>query len=230
MSDSMGKAVYDAAENGNEAELTRLIGLGGNVNWRNWVRRRMCLAWAPASSPPLLLSPPRSPETAPVPTARCTARGRAAAELGTRVLVAWRAPHPRVLAHAPRVLWHSMTPRVLHLPQVGYTGLIMATVNGHEGCVRLLLEAEAIEVNATVSLEHALPQHMRWVRLHVVIPLLASRLSLEQPRARRVGPPPPRGRGDQGQRQGGKPRACPPPAHAMGPLPCSHSVWSLVCL
>ena len=102
----MGEAVWQAAEDGNEAELRRLIGLGWNVNWHNpdYVRRRMCLAWAPASSPPLLLSPPRSPETAPVPTARCTARGRAAAELGTRVLVAWRAPHPRVLAHAPRVL------------------------------------------------------------------------------------------------------------------------------
>jgi hypothetical protein len=49
---------------------------------------------------------------------------------------------------------------------------------GHEGCVRLLLEAEAIEVNATVSLEHALSQHMRWIRFHVVIPFLASRLSL----------------------------------------------------
>jgi hypothetical protein len=67
MSDSMGKAVFEAASAGNEAELTRLIGLGGNVNWRDSVRRRMCLAWAPASSPPLLLSPPRSPETAPCP-------------------------------------------------------------------------------------------------------------------------------------------------------------------
>jgi len=45
-----------------------------------------------------------------------------------------------------------------------------ASINGHEGCVRLLLAAEAIEVNAKVSLEHALPQHMRWVRFHVVIP------------------------------------------------------------
>ena len=136
MSDSMGKAVYEAAYAGNEAELTRLIGLGGNVNWHNpdAVRRRMCLAWAPASSPPLLLSPPRSPETAPVPTARCTARRRAGcaatrrpAALGTRVLVAWRAPHPRVLAHAPRVLWHSMTPRVLHLPQYDWTALLYAS-------------------------------------------------------------------------------------------------------
>jgi ankyrin repeat protein len=51
------------------------------------------------------------------------------------------------------------------------TALHWAASNGHEGCVRLLLEAEAIEVNATVSLEHALPQHMRWVRFHIVIPL-----------------------------------------------------------
>jgi ankyrin repeat protein len=90
MSDSMGKAVYEAAKAGKEAELTRLIGLGGNVNWRH---------------------------------------------------------------------------------EDGYTALMLASWFGHEGCVRLLLEAEAIEVNATVNLEHALPQHMRWVRLHVVIPL-----------------------------------------------------------
>ena len=121
------KKLWQAAKDGNEAELRRLIERGGNVNWHNpdWVRRRMCLAWAPASSPPLLLSPPRSPETAPfspeldVPRAAALAvpPPRRPAELGTRVLVAWRAPHPRVLAHAPRVLWHSMTPRVLHLPR-----------------------------------------------------------------------------------------------------------------
>ena len=61
--------LWQAAKDGDEAELRRLIERGGNVNWHNpdWVRRRMCLAWAPASSPPLLLSPPRSPETAPCP-------------------------------------------------------------------------------------------------------------------------------------------------------------------
>ncbi|KOO33211.1 hypothetical protein Ctob_016545, partial [Chrysochromulina tobinii] len=82
---AMGKAVYEAARDGKEAELTRLIGLGGNVNWHNPdVRRRMCLAWAPASSSPLY----------------------------------------------------------------GDTALIGASYHGHEGCVRLLLAAEAIEVNA----------------------------------------------------------------------------------
>jgi hypothetical protein len=57
MSDSTsGKAVYEAARDGDEAELGRLIERGGSVNWHNpKVRRRMCLAWAPASSPPLLL-------------------------------------------------------------------------------------------------------------------------------------------------------------------------------
>ena len=45
-----GKAVYEAACNNNEPELKRLIGLGWNVNWHNpEVRRRMRLAWAPAS-------------------------------------------------------------------------------------------------------------------------------------------------------------------------------------
>ena len=49
--------LWQAAKDGNEAELRRLIGLGWSVNWHNpdYVRRRMCLAWAPASSPPLLL-------------------------------------------------------------------------------------------------------------------------------------------------------------------------------
>ena len=46
----MGKAVYEAAYCNNEPALKLLIGLGGNVNWHNpEVRRRMRLAWAPAS-------------------------------------------------------------------------------------------------------------------------------------------------------------------------------------
>jgi hypothetical protein len=50
MSDAMGKAVFEAAGGNNEPELKRLIGRGGSVNWRNpQVRRRMRLAWAPAS-------------------------------------------------------------------------------------------------------------------------------------------------------------------------------------
>jgi hypothetical protein len=63
MSDSMGKAVFEAAWGGKEAELRRLIDLGGSVNWHNpdAVRRRMCLAWAPASSPPLSSVAPAAP-------------------------------------------------------------------------------------------------------------------------------------------------------------------------
>ena len=173
--------LWQAARDGDEAELRRLIGLGWSVNWHNpdVVRRRMCLAWAPASSSPLLLSPPRSPETAPVPTARCTARGRAGCAATPPPRRAWhtrprrmaRAAPPRARPRSSRALWHSMTPRVLHLPQLGDTALIAASWTRHEGCVRLLLAAKAIEVNAKVSLEHALPQHMRWIRSHVVIPL-----------------------------------------------------------
>ena len=48
--DPMGKAVWQAAHDNKEPELKRLIGLGWNVNWHNpEVRRRMRLAWAPAS-------------------------------------------------------------------------------------------------------------------------------------------------------------------------------------
>jgi len=113
-----------------------------------------------------------------VPTARCTARGRAGCAATPPPRRAWhtrprrmaRAAPPRARPRSSRALWHSMTPRVLHLPQDRYTVLVAASICGQEGCVRLLLAAEAIEVNAKVSLEHALPQHMRWVRFHVVIP------------------------------------------------------------
>ena len=42
--------LWQAAYDNKEPELKRLIGLGWNVNWHNpEVRRRMRLAWAPAS-------------------------------------------------------------------------------------------------------------------------------------------------------------------------------------
>ena len=42
--------LWQAANDNDVAELKRLIGLGWNVNWHNpEVRRRMRLAWAPAS-------------------------------------------------------------------------------------------------------------------------------------------------------------------------------------
>ena len=50
MGNAMGKAVWQAALDNNEPALKRLIGLGWNVNWHHpEVRRRMRLAWAPAS-------------------------------------------------------------------------------------------------------------------------------------------------------------------------------------
>jgi hypothetical protein len=82
---SKDKKLWQAAKDGDEAELRRLIERGANVNWHNpEVRRRMCLAWAPASSPPLSSVAPAAPARhgAIFPT---TAR---------------RAPHPRVLAHS----------------------------------------------------------------------------------------------------------------------------------
>ena len=58
MSDAMGKAVWQAAYDNNEPELKRLIRLGGNVNWHDpSVRRRMRLAWAPASFRLCMLRP-----------------------------------------------------------------------------------------------------------------------------------------------------------------------------
>ena len=39
--DSIDKAVWQAVEDGNEAELRRLIKLGGDVNMRDPVRRHM---------------------------------------------------------------------------------------------------------------------------------------------------------------------------------------------
>ena len=126
----MGKAVWQAAKDGNEAELTRLIGLGGSVNWHDPdVRRRMCLAWAPASSSLLLLrSPPRHrhgarPTRRHIPTARCTARARRRwlcrrpaapprRAWHTRPRRMARAASPRARPRSSRVLWHSMTPRV----------------------------------------------------------------------------------------------------------------------
>ena len=92
MSDSMDKAVYQAARNGDEAELRRLIERGGSVNWHNpEVRRRMCLAWA--RSRPVL-----QPDTAPrhSPTRFFTASSHGAPRRWLRR----RPADTRSLAHA----------------------------------------------------------------------------------------------------------------------------------
>ena len=109
------KKLWQAAQDGDEAELRRLIERGGNVNWHHpEVRRRMCLAWAPASSPLLLLrspSPPRQrpPDTAPSPHspdgAGLLPPPRRPAELGTRVLDGAR----RTPACSPTLLAYSGT-------------------------------------------------------------------------------------------------------------------------
>ena len=117
MSDAMGKAVWQAAYDGNEPELKRLIRLGGNVNWHNpEVRRRMRLAWAPASfrlymhseaAYTALPPPPRPPTRRSFPTALRAAASALAeppprrhAELRKRALdgPAGRADSPRAPA------------------------------------------------------------------------------------------------------------------------------------
>jgi hypothetical protein len=158
--------LWQAARDGKEAELGRLIGLGWSVNWHNpdEVRRRMCLAWAPSAG-----------------TARAPRR--------------WRAATP-----PPRRAWHTRPRR-------------MARAAPPRARPR---SSRALALDDAACAPFATVRRHSFDRGHI-------------PRARRVRPPPPRGRGDRGQRQG-KPRACPPPAHAMGPLACSHSVWPLVCL
>ena len=106
MSDSMGKEVYEAAENGKEAELRRLIERGGSVNWNNpKVRRRMCLAWAP--SRPLLLrfrhrGMARHDAVSPHQP-RCTARLGVGFAAAPPTRGAWRTP-PRRTGRAARPL------------------------------------------------------------------------------------------------------------------------------
>ena len=108
MSDSMGKEVYEAARDGKEAELKRLIERGGSVNWHNpEVRRRMCLAWARAPSRALLLRfrhrgmarhdavSPRQP--------RCTARLGVGFDAAPPTRGAWHTP-PRRTGRAARPL------------------------------------------------------------------------------------------------------------------------------
>jgi hypothetical protein len=137
------KKLYWAARDGDEAELTRLIGLGGSVNWHNpSVRRRMCLAWAPATTPPLLLRspPPRPPDTAPSsPQPSCMARAAP--------------PRARPFVSPLRPLRMA---RVC-VQQCGSTALMDASNHGHEGCVRLLLASGANVNDTMVSLERPLP-------------------------------------------------------------------------
>jgi len=182
---SKDKKLLQAAWDGNEAELTRLIERGGNVNWHNpEVRRRMCLAWAPASSPPLLLRSPSPPRQRPPCAVSPQPRRR------------W----PSAAASPPRRAWHTRPRRMARA----------APPRARPRSSRALALDDAACASFATERSHRTDTCLR-------------------ERARRVRPPPPRGRGHRGQRQG-KPRVCPPPAHAMDPLPCSHSVAGLSCV
>jgi hypothetical protein len=164
----MGKAVYKTARDGNEAELRRLIGLGGNVNWHDPRVRAACASLG-RPRPSCFGRPLRRHGARPtrrhLPTACCTARGGAGCAADPPTRRAWHT-RPRRMTRAAPPRARSRSSRALALDdyacassaQRGYTALTMASGYGHEGCVRLLLEAEAIEVNATdVSLERPLP-------------------------------------------------------------------------
>jgi hypothetical protein len=144
---SKAEKLYEAAGDGDEAELRRLIDLGGNVNWHHpEVRRRMFLAWAPASSSPLSSVAPAAPARhgAIFPTAQLH---------GAR-----RTPACSPIRLTP---WPLMMARVC-VQDDGETALMKASICGNEGCVRLLLESGATEVNATeVSLQCPLPARTR---------------------------------------------------------------------
>ena len=139
----MGHAVWQAAEDGDEAELRRLIGLGWSVNWHNpEVRRRMCLAWAPASSSPLSSVAPAAPARhgAIFPTAQLQGARRTPARARPFVSPLWPLRMARVCVQDD-----------------GDTALIEASLHGHEGCVRLLIASGAIVNDIDVSLERPLP-------------------------------------------------------------------------
>jgi len=145
-------------------------------------RRYCCFGRPPATDMALARHGAMSPQLAARRAAALAVPPtRRPAELGKRVLVAWRAPHPRMLAHAPRVVALGDS-SCASFAQHGSTALISASNHGHEGCVRLLLESEAIEVNATdVSLERARSPAMGPLpTFHVVISFVSSLLSSER--------------------------------------------------
>ena len=171
MSDSMGKAVWQAAKDGNEAELRRLIERGGNVNWRNpAVRRRMCLAWAPASSPcfgrfrhrdnarPIRRRLPIASERHGARAAALACRRPAALPSLAHASSTYGARRPPARCSSLLIL------EIVSLQHGEFTALIISSVYGREGCVRLLLDSKAA-VNATdVSLEPALLEPVPWDR------------------------------------------------------------------
>ncbi len=138
---SKAEKLYKAAWFGNEAELRRLIERGGNVNWHNpEVRRRMCLAWAPASTPPLSSVAPAAP-------------ARHGAIFPTSQLHGAAPPRARPFVSP---LGPLRMARVC-VQDLGKTALMKASAYGQEGCVRLLLASGANVNYQDVSLERPLP-------------------------------------------------------------------------
>ena len=137
-------------------------------------RRRFCCFGRPRRRGSARLAPfPHSPDGAgllPPP--------RRPAELGTRVLVGARRT-PACPFVSP--LWPlMMAPVCLVCQDDGRTALMVASVLGYEGCVRLLLDSGATEVNATsVSLERALTQAHAIGQLQCRDPLVSCLLSSE---------------------------------------------------
>jgi hypothetical protein len=191
MSDSLGKAVWkavwEAADNGNEAELRRLIERGGSVNWHNpEVRRRMCLAWAPASSPPLLLWSPSRGSARRIPTAQAALAfcRRPADPPSLAHTSSWygarRTPACSPIRLSPLALddgscvrpdqriHSSPTGRIPRAPWVCRTPPRLRGDRGqrHRGKPRAC----------------PLPKHMPWVSFHVVISFFSSLLSSEPQR------------------------------------------------
>jgi hypothetical protein len=163
MSDSMGKAVWQAASDGKKAELRQLIERGWSVNWHHpEVRRHMCLAWGRRRL--CWFSRLRRRGSAR-PTRRRLPTAQAALAFCRRP-AAPPSVAPASSSHGARrtlacsfvsPLWPLRMARVC--VQGGFTALMMASTFGREGCVGLLLESGAT-VNATgVSLERPHPAH-----------------------------------------------------------------------
>jgi len=149
----MGKAVYQAACDGNEAELRRLIRLGGSVN---------------CHIPEVRLRMPR------VVVAACTLRPRGSAAFAqascTRRVAPMASPPPRRHA-APRTCVLDVRRASLRSPSSNYrslfltrcfalrsqdcdsTALMVGSAYGREGCVQLLLDSGATVNDTNVSAE-----------------------------------------------------------------------------
>jgi hypothetical protein len=142
------QAVFDH----NEAELRRLIGLGWSVNWHNPdVRRRMCLAWASASTRRHLPHSPAARRARRTPACSPIRLTPLALEDGWCV-------RPVLRIHSSDDCLNRRARRVRPTPP-----RVRGDRQRHGGKPRACL----------------LPSTMPWVSFHVVISLLSSLLSSE---------------------------------------------------